>query len=312
MPTPRVRPSRAAAVTLLLAALWSCAGSSAPLPDLSPLTLGDTTGLLARGEYLVRTVSNCGHCHAADPRDSDGALIGGYAFRNWRLGTIRASNLTPDTSTGLGGWSEAEIVRAIRTGEDRDGEVLAPVMPYAWFSGMTLRDALAIARYLKSTEPVEHEVENDPNLVYHVAELLFLGPEEPVDRAVAPRGATVENGRYLALHVALCADCHTPRGGLQNKPDMDLLFAGSDAPPAGFPANPSNITPDSATGIGTWSEEAFLRTLRTGVTPDGEELHRFMPWEHFRDMAEDDLRAIYRYLRTVPPVRHEIADRQAP
>lgn len=294
----------------LLALAPACGGGRAALPDLSPAALGDTTGLLARGEYLVRTVANCGHCHAAEVQDPDGALVGGFEFRNWRLGTIRASNLTPDSATGIGAWRDTEIVRAIRTGTDRDGDVLAPIMPYAWFSGMAARDALAIARYLRTMQPVRHEVDNDPNLVYRVAELFFLGAADPVATAVPPRGATVENGRYLALHVALCADCHTPRSGLRNEPDMDLLFAGTDAPPAGFPANPANLTPDSATGIGAWSEEDFLRTLRTGVAPDGDELHAFMPWEQFRDMREDDLRAIYRYLRTVEPIRHEVADRE--
>ena len=124
-------------------ALSACGGGDVPLPALAPSTIGDTTGLAARGEYLVRTVAVCGHCHSADPRNADGPLSGGRAFSNWRLGTIRAANLTPDPETGLGAWSEAEIVRAIRSGEDREGHTLAPVMPYAWFRGMSERDALA-------------------------------------------------------------------------------------------------------------------------------------------------------------------------
>ena len=302
------RASLAACATAVLTlAITSCGGGRAPLAELTRSVLGDTAGLATRGEYLVRTVANCGHCHAADAREPDGALIGGHEFSNWRIGTVRASNLTPDPTTGIGAWSDAEIVRAIRTGTDRDDNVLAPVMPYAWFSGMALRDALAITRYLRTLQPVSHEVENDFNLIYRAAEMLVLGAAEAEDRALPPRGATVENGRYLALHVALCADCHTPRGGIQNKPDMDMLFAGTDSPPAGFPANPANITPDTATGIGAWTEEEFVRSLRTGVTPDGEEMHPFMPWQQFRDMADDDLRAVYRYLRTVPPIDNDVA-----
>ena len=307
---PKQSASLAACTTAVLTlAITSCGGGHAPLPELTRTVLGDTAGLVTRGEYLVRTVANCGHCHAADAREPDGALIGGHEFSNWRIGTVRASNLTPDSATGIGAWGDAEIVRAIRTGTDRDGDVLAPVMPYAWFSGMAVRDALAITRYLRTLQPISHDVENDFNLIYRAAEMLVLGPAEAEKRALPPRGATVENGRYLAIHVALCADCHTPRGGIQNKPDMDMLFAGTDSPPAGFPANPANITPDTATGIGAWTEEEFLRALRTGVTPDGEEMHPFMPWQQFRDMADDDLRAIYRYLRTVPPIRNEVADR---
>ena len=112
--------------------LTGCGGSNVPLPDLSAAAIGDTIGLVHRGEYLVRNVAVCGHCRAVNPqRDSDGPLSGGTAFRNRRLGTIRAANLTPDSATGLGTWSVAEIVRAIRSGEDREGRELAPVMPYA-------------------------------------------------------------------------------------------------------------------------------------------------------------------------------------
>ena len=294
-----------------VAALAACGGGHVPLPALSPSTVGDTAGLAARGEYIVRSVAVCGHCHAADPRNADGPLSGGFAFRNWRLGTIRASNLTPDPATGLGAWSDAEIVRAIRSGEDREGKVLAPVMPYEWFRGMSERDALAVARYLKSLPPVRNEVENRPNLVYRAARVFMLGPKDPT-AATAPRpGPTPEYGRYLANHVSLCADCHTPRGGLQSAPDRDRLFAGDATPPQGFPANPSNLTPDLDTGIGQWDEEDFLRTLRTGINPRGDTLHAFMPWRELRRMTDDDLRAIYRYLRTLRPIHNPVPRRRA-
>lgn len=280
-----------------------------PLPALEPSAVGDTSGLVQRGEYIVRNVANCGHCHAADPGNPDGPLSGGFAFRNWRLGTVRASNLTPDPVTGLGAWSDAEIVRAIRNGIDRDGRVLAPVMPYTWFSGMSEHDALAIARYLRTLEPVRNVVRQDHNLIYAIGELLFLEPARSGQSRPPPRAATPEYGEYLALHIALCADCHTPRGGLRAAPRLDQLFAGTADPPAGFPENPDNLTPHGGTGIGSWTEEDFLQTLRTGVNPAGVELHPFMPWRQFRRMTGDDLRAIYRYLRTVPPVRNEVPDR---
>jgi mono/diheme cytochrome c family protein len=297
---------------LFVTAETGCGGGNVPLPDLGVSTIGDTTGLVERGRYLVRDVAVCGHCHAADPqRDPDGPLSGGFAFRNWRLGTIRAANLTPDTATGIGQWSEAEIVRALRTGEDRAGHVLAPVMPYEWFHEMSDRDALAIARYLKvGLEPVRNEVRNQPNLLYRAARLLFLGPEESGSVNAPTEGPTAEYGRYLANHVALCADCHTPREGIRSSPDRDRLFAGNDAPPEGFPANPANLTPDTATGIGQWTEEEFLRTIRLGRNPQGDTLHPFMPWREYRRMNDDHLRAIYRYLRTVEPIPNLVPKRE--
>lgn len=300
-------PSRGAAL-LAVCLLAGCGGGQVPLPDLPAAV--DTTAILARGEYLVRDVAVCGHCHAADPQNPDGPLSGGLEFQNWRLGTIRASNLTPDSATGLGAWSAAEIVRAIRTGADREGDVLAPVMPYHWFHGMSDRDALAVALYLKSLDPVTNEVENDPNLVFEAAELLFLRPEEAPQGTAPPRAPTAEYGRYLANHAALCADCHTPRTGLRSTPDLDRRFAGQADPPEGFPANPDNLTPDPETGIGRWSEEQFLATLRTGVNPQGDSLHAFMPWRQYQRMTEEDLRALFRYLQTLPPIRHHVPERE--
>ena len=90
---------------------------------------------------------------------------------------------------------------------------------------------------------------------------------------------------------------------------MDRPFAGDATSP--FPANPANLTPDDETGIGRWTEEDFLRALRTGVNPRGDSIHPFMPWRELRRMAEDDLRAIYRYLRTLPPIRNPVPEKEA-
>jgi mono/diheme cytochrome c family protein len=289
----------------------ACHRTSVPLPVLSAAAV-DTVGLVARGEYIVRDAAVCGGCHAADPRrDKDGPLSGGMEFKDWRIGTARAANLTSDRVTGLGAWSEAEIVRAVRNGQSRNGRLLAPVMPYEWFSRMSDRDALAVARYLKSLPPVRREVKQSPSIWFKLGKLLFLGPKGAPHASGPPRAPTATYGAYLSQHVALCADCHTPRGGIRSAPDRDRLFAGDRSPPKGFPANPANLTPDSATGIGRWTEADFFRTLRTGVNPEGDSLHAFMPWRQVRRMTTDDLRAIHLYLRTVPPIRNEVP-RRAP
>jgi mono/diheme cytochrome c family protein len=290
----------------------SCGHTRVPLPAVPEVVLGDPAMLRSRGEYIVRNVSVCGHCHAADPkRDADGPLSGGMEFRDWRIGTARAANLTPDAATGLGTWSEAEIVRALRNGQSKDGRLLAPVMPYEWFHQMSDRDAFAVARYLKSLPPVRHPVSQSPNFWFQLGKALFLSPKPPASPSAPTPGPTAEYGGYLAQHVGLCADCHTPRSGIRSAPDKSRLFAGAADPPAGFPANPSNLTPDNATGIGQWSEADFLRTLRTGVNPRGVSLHPFMPWREIRRMSDDDLRAIYRYLRTLRPIGNEVPRRAA-
>ena len=120
----------------------------------------------------------------------------------------------------------------------------------------------------------------------------------------------MESGGYLAQHVGLCAECHTPRSGIRSEADKSRLFAGTANPPKDFPANPSNLTPDKATGIGQWSEADFLQTIRSGVDPKGgAPLHLFMPWPQIRRMSNDDLRAIYGYLRTLQPIHNEVPRR---
>ena len=279
---------------------------TAPLPVMTVSPSSDPD-IVKHGEYIVRNVAVCGHCHAQDPkRDADGPLSGGMEFRNWRLGVARASNLTHDPETGLGNWSEGEIVRALRNGQSKDGRLLAPVMPYEWFHGMSDIDALAVARYLKSQPPVRNQVTQSPNFWFKLGKALFLRPKPAISVSAPPRAATAEYGRYLANHAGLCADCHTQRRGIRQAADKTQLLAGMAKPPEGFPANPSNLTPDEATGIGRWSEDDFVRTIRTGKRPDGTELHPFMPWRENARMTDDDLRAIYRYLRTLRPIRNVV------
>lgn len=291
--------------------LWSCSHTQVPLPQLPSTSASDPAALVARGEYIVRNVSVCGGCHAADERNPDGVLSGGHEFRDWRIGIARASNLTPDNETGLGTWSDAEIVRALRNGVRKDGRLLAPVMPYEWFHEMSDDDALAVARYLKSLAPVRNAVRQSPNIWFKLGKLFLLHPAPAASIASQPRAATAQYGGYLSQHVGLCAECHTPRTGIRQAPDKSRLFAGMANPPKGFPANPSNLTPD-ATGIGQWNENNFVQTIRTGVNPQGEHLHPFMPWHQNARMTDDDLRAIYQFLRTVPPIHNEVPRKPVP
>jgi mono/diheme cytochrome c family protein len=281
-----------------LLVIFGCAHATPPLPPAAPSTA-------ARGEYLVRNVAVCGGCHSADEKNPDGPLSGGKEFRNWRVGVIRASNLTSDDATGLGTWSEAEIVRAIRTGVRKDGRLLAPVMPYDWFNDMSDDDAFSIAKYLKSLPPVHNDVRQEPNLIFKIGRALMLHPARSVP-AQPQRGPTAAYGGYLSQHVGLCAECHTPRSGIRNANDRSQLFAGVAHPPKEFPAAPSNLTPDPATGIGRWSEEDFIKTIRTGVDPGGDKLNPFMPWHQNARMTDDDLRAIYLFLRTLPPIMNRV------
>jgi mono/diheme cytochrome c family protein len=277
---------------LLCVLLAGCSHTRIPLPSLSA-----TDASASRGEYIVRTVAVCGGCHAADAKNPASPLSGGREFRDWRIGVARASNLTSDPETGLGNWSEAEIVRALRNGVRKDGRLLAPVMPYEWFHEMSDGDALAVARYLRSLPPVRNEVKQSPNFVFKLGRALFL---HPLSGTNVPEPAN--RGAYLTQHAGLCADCHTQRTGLLQKADKNRLFGGMTKPPKDFPVKPPNITPDPTRGIGKWSEADFEKAMRTGVRPDGRKLNPFMPWPAFAKLTDEDLHAMWEYLRTVKPV----------
>jgi mono/diheme cytochrome c family protein len=118
----------------------------------------------------------------------------------------------------------------------------------------------------------------------------------------------VERGKYLVM-VAGCSDCHTP-GGLTGTPDATRYLGGSDV---GF-AIPGegvfvgrNLTPDKATGLGNWTAQQIVEVLTTGVRPDGRILSPAMPWETFSHLTRSDALAIVAYLKSLPPVKNEVA-----
>lgn len=302
-----IRAARLVVVMVFAVGFAACRHAVVPATAAGTLAI-DTANMVARGKYIVRDAATCGGCHAASEKNPDGPLSGGTEFKDWRLGTIRGSNLTPDSATGLGTWTEADIVRAIKYGQRKDGRILAPVMPFEWLNRMSDADAFAVAAYLKSQPPVHIEVRQSPNLLFRFARL-FMSPAQQVAVNPPPRAATAAYGNYLADHVALCAHCHTPRSGVRDQYDQDRAYAGDASPPKEFPVNPSNITPDKETGIGKWTQADFVRTMRTGVNPSGDSLNPIMPWRTLRRMTDRDLIAMYLYLRTVPPVHNDVKRR---
>jgi mono/diheme cytochrome c family protein len=129
---------------------------------LISFTPGSADDRIKRGEYLA-TIMDCGGCHTPgaltgkpDPaRDLAGSEVG---FQIPGLGIFYPPNLTSDRDTGLGAWSEADIVKAVRTGARPDGRQLVPVMPYHHYARLTDADAAALAAYLKSLKAIRHDV----------------------------------------------------------------------------------------------------------------------------------------------------------
>ncbi len=270
------------------------------------------SSVIARGRYLVRNVAICVSCHGDPKRAADvlaGAEVPLSGGREWNIppGQCYARNLTPDPGTGLGGVPANAIARALRYGVGHDGRALLPFME---MQGLSDEDLVAVVSYLKTQAPVRNEVPMHRfNLLGLVVRATVLanpvGPKATPLKA-SPRGATVENGRYIVESVALCGACHTQRDektGAYIGPHLGGATGLEDPSDPRRTWSPPNITSDPATGrLGRLSEDEFVARFRTGrLIQDSP-----MPWSNFRRMSDDDLRAIYRYLKTVTPVRRDV------
>jgi mono/diheme cytochrome c family protein len=277
-----------------------------PYPALAAATDPTT---IARGEYLVYSAAGCAYCHV--PRDrwpeldrgERLPLTGHHLFR-LPFGNIYSANLTPDRETGIGGRTDAALARTLTRSVRADGRAAFPIMEMH----LADDDIVAVLSYLRSREPIAHRVPEHRFTMVGKALMAFaIGPadDRPDRPGTSPAGATVERGSYLANQVSSCVACHTDRG--EDGRLVGPPFAGGQrmdvaADPSRVYVTP-NLTPDPETSpIGQWSEDAFLARFRAGAILEGTP----MPWGGFARMTTDDLRAIYRYLRTLPPTRHAV------
>lgn len=281
----------------------------APYPEVAA---SSDPAIVERGRYLVRELANCATCHgdptqrAAITKGIDVSLSGGFVF-DIPPGRFYSPNLTPDSDTGLGRVPDQAIARALRYGVGHDGRALLPFME---MQGLSDDDLQAIVSYLRSQPPVRNPVPHHYFLLLGkiVKATLLANPVGPATPppARAPRGDTVETGRYLVESVALCWACHTQRSkmtGALTGPRFGGAkgFTESDDPEHSW--SPPNITSDPETGrLGAMNEDQFVTRFRQGMLIPGSP----MPWQGFSRLAEEDLRAIYRYLKSVPPVKNDV------
>lgn len=274
---------------------------------------------IARGEYLYKYSLNCWTCHGSQGGHSpDDPQAGGQVFDMTDIGPpggfgyVYASNITPDQETGIGTWTDGELVRAVREGLDKEGHTLFPIMEAEWWSGLSDADALALVAYIRTLPAVYNEVP-DNQLTFMTKALITLGIvkaqpaiTEPI--VAPPRGVAAEYGEYLVYHAAACVGCHTPRNPNNGQFDLTQPFAGGlfPFPEKDFTTTGSNLTPDPVTGIGNWTEEQFITAMQRGLRPDGSVILPFMPWPAYNHWSTDDLRAVWLYLRSLDPITHEV------
>ena len=253
---------------------------------------------LERGKYLMEAVAACGNCHTQQTPEGPlpgMELAGGMSIVFPGLFTANVPNITPDPETGVGGWSDEELVRAIREGLRPDGSIIGPPMPIHLYRGISDEDAYALVAYLRSVPAVENEV---PASKYEIELPPSYGPPVGEVATVDPSDQ-LAYGAYLAGPVAHCIECHSPPG--PHGPDWQHQpGAGGFTFPGPWGESVSaNITP---TGLADWSDEEIKTVVRSGLRPDGSRLLPPMGVHYYAKMTESDLDAVVVYLRSLPPL----------
>jgi len=301
-------------VVLLIAAISLTIGwrpfigaRSRPLTDRK---FQPTPERLARGAYLANSVMGCTYCHSEHDWSAPGGPVvasklgAGQVFPEKSLpGIVVAPNLTPDAETGAGTWTDDQLARAIREGIGHDGRTLFPLMPYEEFRAMSDEDLASIVVYLRSLPPVRHPL-GKTEIIFPVKYLIRNAPEPLLDAVPPPDLTTpVKRGEYL-IRMASCQNCHTPQQ--QGQRNTRLAYAGGFPFHVGplAPVASANITPD-ASGISYYDENRFLEVLHTGMVK-ARELSAVMPVVIYKNMTDQDLKAIFAYLRTLPPIHHRV------
>ena len=282
----------------------------APYPEIKSST---DSAIIARGKYLAFGPAHCASCHT--PMDKLEAVDKGLEIPlsgGWELdippGIFRAPNLTPDIETGIGKLTDAEVARVLRYSIGHDGRTIFPFMP---FQEMSDEDLTALISFLRSQPAVKNAIKPTEHSFLGKAVMAFglvkpAGPKNTPPKSVAS-DSTVLSGSYLANSVANCVGCHTKRD-MKTGEFIGPAFAGgmqmaADAFSHGFSFVTPNLTPDPETGIlSTWTESSFVSRFRSGRVQPGSP----MPWGSFSRMSDVDLKALYKYLKSLEPVNNKI------
>ncbi|MRX07742.1 c-type cytochrome [Pseudoduganella sp. FT25W] len=273
---------------------------SDPATGTAPAIAGApaTASRVVRGEYLARA-ADCVACHTTP---GGKPFAGGLAFK-LPFGTLYSSNITADKTTGLGDWSDDDFVRALHDGVRHDGQRLYPAFPYTSYSLLSREDVLAIKAYLFSLPPVAQATPR-PDLSFPFNQRWAMGFWNAAffqsGRFAPDAGKSAEwnSGAYLAIALAHCAACHTPRNigfALDHRNELaGTVVNGWRAP---------NLTADTRDGIGAWSDADLYQYLRFGHAaqhgaaggPMGEAVENSLQY-----LDPQDTRALIAWLRSMP------------
>jgi len=255
-----------------------------------------------KGEYIAKA-AGCVGCHT-DTWPGSSRFAGGRAL-DTSFGTFYAPNITPDPEAGIGHWTEADFVRAMREGTRPDGWPYYPAFPYSSYTKISDADLRDLWAYLRSLPPGSQA--NRPHrlrfpfgwrFLVHVWKWVFFTPG--AFATIPGVSSLVNRGAYLVQALGHCGECHTPRNFL-GAPKGDRFLAGAKLPEGRSP----NLTP---TRLKKWNDAELREFLRSGVTPDGDVAAETMSevvMNTTSKLTPEDLDAVIAYLRALPPLPSE-------
>lgn len=256
---------------------------------------------LANGK-VVFFAGGCAACHATPEQDDKTRLGGGVALKS-PFGTFYAPNISPDPNEGIGRWSEADFVTAMRKGTSEDGEHLYPAFPYATYQHARTEDVRDLFAYLKTLPPTNeaskpHELSFPFNIRRTLGGWKFLFLDGRPFKPNPAQDAVWNRGAYLVTSLAHCAECHSPRNVLGGIIESQRFAGGPE--PVGDGWVP-NITQK---GLKSWSVEQIEKLLETGDTPDGDSVSGEMGKVvgNTSKLSAEDRHAIATYIKSLPSV----------
>ncbi len=289
------------------------------LPDVGEpetITIESREELIERGRYLANSVMVCMDCHSTrDWSKFSGPLVEGTLGQGGERfdqamglpGVIYSKNITP---AGISSYTDGELFRLITTGVTKDRRSMFPLMPYRYYGQLDRDDIYAVIAYIRSLHPIENPVP-DSELDFPVNFLVNTFPQKASFRKRPEPEEQLAYGEYLTT-AAACMECHTR----DNKGQIDTKVAFGGGREFFFPdgsvVRSSNITPHE-TGMGTWTEQAFVERFKmyadsaysVPLTKPGE-FNTIMPWTMYAHMTDEDLKAIFMYLKTVKPIENTV------
>lgn len=282
------------------------------------ITASNDSAAIAHGKYLVYGPAHCAVCHVKSDRKDPASwetsiltkpLSGGLEF-TLPGGIVYSGNLTPDKETGTGRYTDAELARIIRYCVKPNNELLFPFMAY---SGVSDEDLSAIVSYLRSIEPVNNKVpEKEVGFVIKGLSVMFFNKPFQIQKDIPKsviRDTTAAYGQYLSNSVSGCNYCHTKTDEITGEFTGPLMAGGGKTPSATEEPDvwvySPNLTQDPETGkMYGWTVAQFIQRFRVGRGVK----ESIMPWEAFKTYSDDDLKAIYKYLVSLAPVKNEVKE----